>query len=244
MNFLRPHKTLHRRLGGVFATLFFFAVLGLVQYLAPNLLGNVATRAALPLLSARVAFRTAWNEGDAEQSEITRLRAENSFLYALVQADVDERPADALPQGLLAPVLARPRWSAYDTLLVGAGETQGIASGMRISAHGFVIGEITEVYADSSRAVLYSTAGRRITAQLAGTLPVELVGTGGGTFEASIAEGAPVRAGDGAFDPRLSPRLFAIVDAVADNGEGGLTVRLRLPVNPFELDAVEIVAPF
>lgn len=246
MNFLHLRETFRGGGGGALAVLLFFAVFLVVQYYAPNFLVPIAARAALPLLSARAAFREVWANSveRAARRELAALRIEHAYLTALVQANVPTTSGAETGRGITASILAQPRWSAYDTLLLGAGTIQGVAVGMRVRADGFVVGEIAETYHDSSLAILYSTAGKKVTAQIAGTIPVELIGAGGGAFTVSIAESAPVRAGDGAFVPGLSPRLFAIVDAVTAGSESTLTVRLRLPVNLFELRTVEIVPSF
>lgn len=243
MNFLHLRKRSRLPIGGLVTAAIFFVILAFVQYFTPNFLASAVARVALPLLSARAAFYEAWSSENAPQAEIEQLRSENESLRALTQANISAKDTTTdTEHRFIAPVLARPRWSVYDTLFLGAGETQGVAVGMHIFAFGFVVGEIAEAYAYSSLATLYSTPGKVVPAQISGTMPVELVGTGGGSFEASVAEGAPVRAGDGAFAPGLSPHLFAIVEAVEEGNEGVLKVHLRLPVNIFELRAVEIIA--
>jgi len=138
------------------------------------------------------------------------------------------------------PILSRPRWSAYDTFVIGAGAPEGIAVGDKISSGEFILGEVMEVYERTSLVLLYSTAGKKIEAQISGKFPIELVGSGGGTFTADIAVDAPVAEGDKIMSQGVSPDVFAIIEAVDDVGGGSAKLYARLPVNIFELRGVEI----
>ncbi len=211
----------------------FFAI----EWLTPQALSGAASRVAAPLWRIRAA--AFGSDRAALADELARVRAENAFLRAFAAAQVP--PALENEVGtLIVPVLARPRWSAYDTLVVGAGYGDGVHVGARVSASGFALGEVVEVRGDSSLVSLYSTAGKTVVAQIAGTAPIELVGVGGGAFEALAAVGLPVAAGDGAFVPSLASSLFAVVDATVGAGEGVQKIHLRLPVNIFELRMVTV----
>ncbi len=223
-----------------FALVLVFAVVAAVavlQWLAPNAFAPIAARITAPLLHLYSAAFSSNTTILAE--ELARLRAENEFLRALAAARISET-APVSENTTIAPVLARPRWSAYDTLLVGAGYGDGVHIGARVFTSGFVLGEVAEVYGDTSLVSLYSTAGKKTLAQIGGAIPIELVGAGGGAFEAIVASDVPVAVSDGAFAPALSAKLFAIVDAISEAREGTKKLYARLPVNMFELRSVEI----
>jgi hypothetical protein len=138
------------------------------------------------------------------------------------------------------PILSRPRWSAYDTFVIGAGSSERMNVGDKIFSEKFILGEITEVYEHTSLVSLYSTAGKEINAQVSGKFPVTLFGNGGGTFVSDIASGTPVADGDGIFFNEMPESVFAVVESVVDTGDGTTKVYSRLPVNIFEINSVEV----
>lgn len=256
MNFLLPRNKPRRAFLGAFGSAGIFAlVIFLLQWLAPNAFAPVAARIAEPLFymrdSAVVGLASLGSffsthaalseENTALADELARAKTENEFLKSISAVPEGTLQSLNAREGvLIAAVLARPRWSAYDTIIIGAGYDDGVHTGMPVSASGFVIGEIAEVYAGTSLVSLYSTAGKKTVAQIAGKFPVELIGSGGGTFEAEIAKDVPVSVGDGAFAASISPKLFTVVDAVEPASEGAVKIFFRLPVNIFELRTVEI----
>lgn len=256
MNFLLLRNKPRRAFFGMFGSAGIFALaIFALQWLAPNVFAPVAVRIAEPLFyirnsaamelaslgsffSARAALS---GEIAVLTDELARAKTENEFLKAISAVPEGTlQPLNAREGVLIAVVLARPRWSAYDTIVIGAGYDDGVHTGLPVSAFGFVIGEIVEVYAGTSLVSLYSTAGKKTVAQISGKFPVEMVGSGGGTFEAEIAKNVPVFVGDGAFAASISPKLFAVVDAVGPAGEGANKIFFRLPVNIFELRTIEI----
>lgn len=259
MNFLlprnRPRVAFLRAFGGALS---FAAAIFFLQWLAPNLFAPVAMSIARPLFFARdsaatglaslgafFSSKTALSEENSALTDaLSRAHAENEFLKALSSMNGQQESAAPAPKPdrntLIVAVLARPRWSAYDTLLIGAGAADGIVAGARVFANGFVIGEVAEIQNHHALVSLYSTAGKKVVAQISGRFPVEIVGSGGGTFEAFVPSNAPVSAGDGAFASGISSQLFAVVDTVTSANEGTSKLYLRLPVNIFELHTVEI----
>lgn len=256
MNFLLPrNKPRHAFLGAFGSASIFALAIFLLQWLAPNAFAPIAARIAEPLFYLRdgavtplasvgsfFSARAALSEEIAALTdELARANAENMFLRTLSAVPEETLQHSSARESVRsAAVLARPRWSAYDTLIIGAGYDDGVHTGMQVSAYGFVVGEIAEVYAGTSLVSLYSTSGKKTVAQIAGKFPIELIGSGGGTFEAEIAKDIPVSVGDGAFAAGISPRLFAIADAVEPASEGAVKIFFRLPVNIFELRAVEV----
>jgi len=102
---------------------------------------------------------------------------------------------------IFARVIARPNVTAYDTFLIDAGKSAGIKKGTKVfSGDTAIIGIIEEVYANSSKARLFSTAGQ-ITHVLMGpdSIPLELRGMGGGSFTADVPNGVDIQEGDTAL---------------------------------------------
>lgn len=235
------------------AVVFVLAIF-VLQWLAPNLFAPIAAGIARPLFFARDSaamefaslgsfFSTrAALSGELVKltDELARAKMENEFLKSISTVPNEILQPQSANGVVIAAVLSRPRWSAYDTLIVGAGYDDGIHIGMQVSASGFVIGEVAEVRGSTSLVSLYSTAGKKTIAQVSGKIPVELIGSGGGTFEAEVARDIPITVGDGAFATGISTKLFAIADAVEPAGEGANKIFFRLPVNIFELRTVKV----
>lgn len=255
MNFLlqrkKPRKAFLRALIGAIA---FTLVIFILQWFAPNIFSPIAAGIAESLFYARASFLSAsasmgafFSSHSTLSDEIAgltealaRAKAENEFLKSISAISSNVLKPQSTEGVVMAAVLSRPRWSAYDTLIIGAGYNDGIHIGMHISASGFVIGEVAEVHGSTSLVSLYSTADKKTIAQISGTIPVEMVGSGGGTFEAEVAKDVPVSVGDGAFATSISPKLFAVVDAITDASEDAVKIFFRLPVNIFELRTVEV----
>src|SRR3989344_1978107 len=256
MNYLLLHKRpragfLHAFVGAAIVAVAVF----LLQWLAPNMFAPLVVRIAEPFFFTEASVARATEgitiffrsrtalaaENAAFKEALATARAENEFIQAIsaVQKDGDVFPRTG-ENTITAPVLSRPRWSAYDSLIIGAGAADGVEVGMRAFSSGFVIGKVAEVEGSTASVSLYSTPERKVVAQIAGKFPTELAGSGGGTFEAIVPREIPASPGDGAFAHDISPKLFAIVDAVGDAGEGTAKICLRLPVNIFELRTVEV----
>ncbi|TSC85159.1 MAG: hypothetical protein G01um101417_26 [Parcubacteria group bacterium Gr01-1014_17] len=255
MNFLLQRKKSRAAYFHAFTGAAVFALtIFVLQWLAPNISSPIASGIAEPLFYARDSALTASapigaffssraalsDEIAALEEDLARVKSENEFLRSIsaVPDEILQQPSTNVV--LVAAVLSRPRWSVYDTLIIGAGYDDGVHIGMPVSTFGFVIGEVAEVRGATSLVSLYSTAGKKTITQISGKFPVELVGNGGGTFEAEIAKDIPISVGDGAFAVSISPKLFAIVDAIMEAGEGVSKLYLRLPVNIFELRMVEV----
>lgn len=189
-------------------------------------------------------------------TEVERLRAElaatsarladRDQLYAEV-LDLRERLGRADQHGapILAAVLQRPPWTSYDTLIIDAGEAQGVAAGSFVSAGGQgLIGRVSEVYASQSRVELFSAPGATYQATLNGTLPMAIEGQGGGSLRAEVPAGTPVKTGDIASVPGLLGGIAAVVSATeVKAGESFIVVYMTLPANPQHLRFVEVFRP-
>lgn len=187
-------------------------------------------------------------------TEVTRLRAELAKAMASV-ADHDLLAAEVLelrerlgrsdtPQArIVAGVLMRPPWTSYDTLLIDAGEAQGVVVGAMVSAGGAgLIGHVSEVYATVARVELFSAPGVSYQATLNGTLPVAVEGQGGGSLRAEMPAGTKVSVGDTVSFPGLMGGVVATVSATeAKAGESFIVIYMALPANPQELRFVEVL---
>ena len=157
---------------------------------------------------------------------------------------------DAEVKRILAGVLLHPPATPYDTLVIDAGEAEGVAVGDVVSAGGTVVlGTISEVYTHAARVVLYSAPGQKYDAFLhhtnpsgtGGTVPLAVEGQGGGSLQARLPAGTPVSAGDTALLPGIAGGLSAAVSRVEHAaGESFSTVYFSLPADIFALRFVEV----
>lgn len=203
-------------------------------------------RVMAPLARVRESFGT---------SEVTRLReelaqanaalADRTLLYREnldLKARLGRTPAQ---ERVVAAVLQSPPWTPYDTLLVDAGEAQGVEVGNYVSAGASAfIGIVTEVYTSTARVELLSAPGASYHAFLNGTLPVVVEGQGGGSMQFVVPAGTPVKRGDTVSLPGMFGGVTALVSAV-DEPEGAsfVSVYTRLPVNLADVRFIELVTP-
>lgn len=210
-------------------------------------LSSLLWQALAPVMRVRESLGA--DEVDRLRAQLAQAQAELIDRDALAEENADLRArlgrADAAAPRVLAGVLQHAPWSAYDTLVVDAGQAQGIAVGDLVYASGqALVGVVREVYASSARVELFSTPGASYQATLNGTLPVAVEGQGGGSMSAAVPAGTDVAVGDTVAFPGLYGGVVAAVSAVdAKEGESFIVIYMHLPVNPADLARVEIQKP-
>lgn len=175
------------------------------------------------------------------QSEITVLDRNRLYEENLELKERLGRIAE--PNAITAAVLLAPPRTPYDTLLLDAGARDGVSQGDKVAAGGTVlVGEIREVYARSSRAVLFSAPGESLEGHLAAQgLAVSVEGQGGGALRGRTPQGVVVARGDELSLPGVSGGVLGFVEHAENvEGESFQTVYFRLPVNPLTLQYVDI----
>lgn len=230
-----------------------FVVLALLLLVGAALVREPLARLLWYMVEPLVLFRS--NLGF---SEISQLRAELAVTEAL-RTDRDLLYQENLElksrfgrsiegERILATVIERPPGIPYDTLLLDVGAQEGIATGDLVYAKGsVVIGKISEVYGRVSRATLFSAPGVESEALLlteeGETVPLLLLGQGGGSFMGKLPAGAAVSPQDLVTFAGITPKLLARVSHVEmHEGESFQTIYLHLPVSPFALRFVEVEA--
>jgi cell shape-determining protein MreC len=113
-------------------------------------------------------------------------------------------------------VLSGPRQFLYDALIIDIGEKDGVKVGEKVFSEGIVlVGEIAEVYPQSSKVKLYSAPGEKIDVMLAsGDIPATLTGRGGGNFEMTISREVEIKEGEEVYVPNLQNEVIAVVGKV------------------------------
>lgn len=223
-----------------------------------GVLWNIVT----PVLNARVLPANISASLTASLASKAVLVAENNALHAalasssillldrnllyLENRDLKQRLGrDIGAQSILAAVMLAPPGVPYDTLFIDAGSGEGVVAGAPVFAGGSVIvGKVSQVYPHAARVVLFSAPGESYEALLTtqdGTVPLTVLGVGGGSLAGDVPAGTVVRAGDAVLFPGISLTFVATVVSVTPTESGSfLTLSLSLPINPFELRYVEV----
>ncbi len=144
---------------------------------------------------------------------------------------------------VLAAILMRPNQSLYDTLIIDAGSSEGVKNGSRVFAYGNVpIGRVADVYADTSKVVLYSTSGEKTGVTVTvNNVSMELVGRGGGNFEMILPRDFVLPAGTEAVLPGLTPYVVAKAQTtISDLRDSAQKVLFVSPINIQEIKFVEV----
>ncbi len=183
----------------------------------------------------------------AQLASSTAALADHDLLVqenAQLRAELGRQPAHA-GKKVLAGVLQSPPGTPYDTLMVDAGSTLGVAVGQRVFAGGIAIGEVDAVYSNSARVVLYSAPGRAyqalLTTQKGATIPISIDGQGAGSMQAQVPQGTEAAVGDTVVFVGVEGGLAAKVTGIAaQESESFKTLYLHVPVNLFELRLVYI----
>ncbi len=202
-------------------------------------LHNAFVSAVSPLFAVRFAPGTPAIAESARAADRDALYQENLDLKARLGRTVSV-------SRVLAGVLLRPPATPYDTLTIDAGSGEGVVQGDKVAAGGTVlIGTVSEVAAHSAQVILYSSPGQKYDALLhlsnGTTLSLGVVGVGGGSLTAQVPAGTQVVAGDHVSLPGVVGGLMAEVSGVQSaSGESFATIYLTLPVNPDQLQFVEV----
>ena len=178
-------------------------------------------------------------ENKALKLELDILKAENATLKDVLGRDVIDSPS------ILARVTAVPNRTPYDTLLIDAGENQGIKMGDRVLYfNSIALGEIVEVYANSSRVRLYTTPGVVTPAVLSSSSQfVELHGRGGGNFEVELPRDFEISDTETVILPGLhSYTIGTLLRSISDPRDPFKRVVLKSPVSISTLDWVEVIS--
>lgn len=142
---------------------------------------------------------------------------------------------------ILSVILGRSNQSPYDTLIIDAGNKEGVVVGAEVFAFGNIpIGRVDAVYADSSKVVLFSNSEERTSVYINDAL-FDLVGRGGGNFELILPRDFILEKGAHAVLPGIVPHVVAtVVSTISDPRDSFKKVLLTSPINISELKFVQI----
>ncbi len=258
---LRDKKKYRRKINliekiaiGIIILLLF--VLGVVHFL-----GGTFHFIGLPIWKAEESINNTLNSNDYLLRTKASVFAENESLknklieqsgamtdYQLLKSENEQLKSliGRIPQKhtfTLATVLIKPNRSPYDTLIIDIGEDVGLKGGEQVFGNGETpIGEISQVYKNTSLVFLYSNPGQKTEAVISGSnAPVELIGRGGGNFEMTVPTDLIVDNGTNVILPSIESRIVAVVESnLANQTDAVKKIILRSPINIFELKWVEV----
>lgn len=167
------------------------------------------------------------------------LRVENDNLKAMLGRQTEYTYT-------LARILSAPPVSSYDTLLLDAGEDQGVFVGMQAFSQGdFKVGEVSRVWGRTALVALYSTPNTQLSVTIgSSSIPAIAWGLGGGNLRIILPRGVKVVVGDLVSIPALSPQYAGTVDAI-DRPEGSSleAIYVRLPFDLYKEKWLYLASP-
>lgn len=179
---------------------------------------------------------------------ILELRKENNDLKEILNRRVSSN-------SVVAYILKKPPFSAYDSLIIDIGIKNGISIGDKVYAMGnIIIGEISEVNDVTSKVKLYSSYGEKYDIFIGinknndvssttkqKNIQATATGRGGGSFEIIVPRDVKVEENDIVTIPSLTNSVFGIVKKIiADPARAYSTILFSQPINIYEQKWVEV----
>lgn len=145
-------------------------------------------------------------------------------------------------QGAVLPVLVRPPYSPYDTLVLDVrGRT--VLMGSNVFAHGVLIGVVTQVDALTAVVTLHTSPGTKTLVRV-GAMDAEAVGQGGGRYVISVPKDIVIEQGAVVVAPEVFNTVLGVVGAVDPDAGGTFQdAHVSLPVALSTLEAVTVTDP-
>lgn len=166
----------------------------------------------------------------SQQLELSLMRSifpDYSKLKVFLEGEENSREA-------LAGVLLAPPVSPYDILVLEAGAREGISIGDAVKTiDGIVLGSISEVFRDFSRATLLSAPGQKVAVRIGDKgIQAEASGVGAGEFHVTLPREFEISIGDAVMFPGIMPKPVGTVGSVEFRDVDFLQlISFRSPVN-------------
>lgn len=166
---------------------------------------------------------------ELKDAMINELLSENTQLKSILGRDTASST-------IIAFILKKPPFTAYDSYIVDIGSNNGINVGNRVFSIGNVLlGEISEVNSDTSKVKLYSSFGEKFNVNIGKNVQTTAIGKGGGTFEVILPRDTDIKEGDAVIAPDIHTSIFGIVQKVIiDPAKTFYTILFSQPVNIYE----------
>jgi len=163
-------------------------------------------------------------------------RKENETLRALLGRHTSLRM-------VLATVLSRPPFSPYDSLIIDAGSSDGVAVGDKVYASTDVlVGDVSEVYGHTAKVNLFSSAGRKVPVLVGpSAIQVEAEGRGGGNFRATLPSEVGIEKGDPVRFAQSKLNVIGVIEEIiVDSTDSLQEILFKMPLALSELSYVEV----
>ena len=190
------------------------------------------------------------NENSLLKNQI-KLKEEDYALFDLLKKEnedlkniLNRKTADQ--NFLLSSILVKPFLSPYDTLIIDVGSSNAVEVGDKVIVDGNIfIGYISEVHDNTSKVVLYSSAGEKIKILIGvNNIEKEAEGLGGGNFKAEMPRESDIKEGDPITMPSISTNIFGVVEKIEfKDSDSFQNILFKNPVNIGELKWVEVLLP-
>ncbi len=225
----------------VFPSAFFFLATPLWQ------VGNTLTTSVDSLWGGLASKQALMKEAATLQSERDALFQENQTLTAKL-SDVQKtlQGGEVKDITVVAGVIARPPVSPYDTLIISLPISYSPNNGtLVVGTGGAPLGTIANVSGTTANVTLFSSSGRSTEGWIGESrTPITLIGSGTGSFEATLSGAATVTEGDPVYIPGPGALyLGKIIKVQKDDTTQKLHLFIRSAVNPFTISSVGIRTP-
>jgi rod shape-determining protein MreC len=238
-----------------------FIVILALQLIFPRFWGGVFSTLAYPFwksenavsrtlkgMTATFKSNRALEEENIRLKEELQLQKEGELLAPILQAEntelkeiLERREHEVL---ILAPILRKPHFSPYDTLIIDGGKNQGISPGDSVVVSGSVlVGKVDEVYERSSKVKMFSSPGEKMEVLIGSSnIQAEAEGQGGGNFLVKLSREIDVKEGDAVVIPGITPKVFGVVEKIdTDATRAFQNILFKTPYNIFEIHFVQVV---
>jgi cell shape-determining protein MreC len=210
--------------------------------LSTVLWGVAQVQQAVPLPRAVLESRLAMAEEELQQIQY------QSILYAAqaeriqrLEKELALRPHDWY---VSTTVLEAPPRSHYDTLLIAAGERDGVRVGDTASAYGMAVGIITDVSSATAIVQLFSSPGATRDAVVGARDAILIVtGLGGGALEAYAPGELAISVGDAVRDARGDYVFGTVASVVRREIDTEQHLLITVPIAPSALRLVTLTHP-
>lgn len=198
---------------------------------------SLVFRSKKSLMEENENLKLKLSERDATLSNYNSVQDDNNKLKEILGRKSEEKNM------VLAAILAKPKSSPYDTLIIDAGLSESVFPGEKVFAFGSVpIGRVAEAYEHSSKIILFSNPGERTEVSIEGVdVSMQIVGRGAGNFEMSLPRDLALEAGREVNLPGIDSYVVAkVVSIISDPRDAFTKALLISPVNIQELKFVEV----
>lgn len=201
------------------------------------------------LSSPFVALHTLFASKDYLVREQKRLQDRVTELeVSTLQSMVDQSLVDAMTlertyttSGVQLPVLMRPPFSPYDTLVIDR-RISSVAVGDLVFAYGVLIGRVSFVDTATATVQLYTSPHTTTVARI-GSIDVNVIGQGGGRYIATLPKDVAIEVGTAVIVPQIEHVLLGVVSAINIQNNGTFQdAHISLPVALHQLTVVTVTS--